>query len=134
MKYKSITTLAAVHAALNLDETTSLPNTSGMPEDEAKDCINSILYKRMVRAINQDDDGKDWEPNYHTGETGVQPYHVVSASEERPGGFAFSRSSCVFWLSDACVGSRHCFRDMARYHHALKHFPQLFLETQLILK
>src|SRR5262245_48682920 len=117
MKYKTITTLAAIHAALKLDEKTSLPDTSMMPEVEAKDTINSILYKRMVRAINQDDDGNDWEPNYHTGETGVQPYHSVKASKDHPGGFAFSRSLCGNWDSHTSVGSRHCFRDSTRYRH-----------------
>ncbi len=133
MKYKEITTIEAVHAALKLDMK-CLADVSMLPADEAKDTINSILYKRMIKAINLDDDGSVYEPNWNDGSRKIQGWHEIQASDEQPGGFAFSLSSCADWRSNTAVGSRLLFRDTPRYWHALEHFKPLFIADTLILK
>jgi len=133
MNYTEITTIEAVHAAIKTD-INCLPDVSMLPTDEAKDTINSILFKRMIKAINMNDDGTFWKPNWFDGSKKIQPWHEIEASAEQPGGFAFSCSHYVGWSTSAFVGSRLCFRDVERYRHALKYFKQLFLADTLILE
>lgn len=133
MNFKEITTWDLVHKKLGIDPN-NLPDVSKLPADEAQDTINSLLHKRMVKAINMDDDGKAWEPDYRGEEDHIEPWLGVEASDEKPGGFAFGVARYGRWGTITGCGSRLCFRDTERYEHALEHFGDSFLKTYLILK
>lgn len=134
MKYTEITDQNLVCAQLKIDAK-CLPNTDGLPPEEAKDVINSLNFKRMIRAINSDEDGTIWEPNwYDKTQRKYQAWVEIEASADKPGGFAFSPSCYGRWNTVTDVGSRLCFRDPDRFRHALKYFENLFLEDYLILR
>jgi hypothetical protein len=133
MNFKEITSNELVHKQLGLD-INLLPDVSKLPADEAQDTINSLLHKRMIKAINMDDDGTPWEPNYNDGSDHIEPWFGVESSDEKPGGFAFVVSLYAYWNTRTHCGSRLCFRDTERYEHALEHFRDSFLKTYLILK
>lgn len=134
MNYTEITSMELVHSKLGLSADQKLPDVSEMDPAEAKDTTNSIMMKRMVKALNMDDDGTVWEPDYTDGSSKFYPWFDVDASKDKPGGFGFSYSYYGRWTADTSVGSRLCFKDLARLEHAKKYFEQLYVETLLILK
>jgi hypothetical protein len=133
MNFKDIKDYNGVCAALGLDPQ-QLPVVNHLAEDEAKDVINDFMYKRMVRAINLQEDGMVWEPNYYNRELKIEPWLEVACDEQRPGGFGFSNSSSDDWRTGTDAGARRCFKDVPRFRHAFETFPDLFLHQYLIVK
>lgn len=131
MHYTEIKDYPTICAAIG-EDVNVLPGIFGLSEREAKHTIKHFKFNRMVRAMNLNEDGTIWEPNWSTRQEKIQPWFEIKADKERPGGFAFSDSCCDFWDSIADVGSRHCFQDYERYRHALKHFEDMFLDEYLI--
>ena len=89
----------------------------------------------IVEAINTDETGKVWEPNWNdSNEIKYTSYHLVEASDDQPGGFAFSRSRYVTWYTLTSAGARLCFDTREKVAHYQKYFEPIILRQQLILK
>jgi len=136
MSYEKITTIEEAYA-INKQDMSCLPDVSMLPADEAQDTINSLNLKRVIRALNTDQEtGEVWKPNYHKRplESKYFAWGEVQASEEQPGGFAFSYSYYDYWVTIASVGSRLCLKDSGRVMHLHKHFGDLLVKCHLIIE
>lgn len=131
MNFKDIKDYVGICAAIKEDPAV-FPIVDHLPEIEAKDVVNSFIYKRMVRAMNVQPDGSIWEPNYYTKETKIEPWLEVEADAERAGGFGFSSSDLDFWIT--LTGARRCFQSVERFRYAFKTFPEMFKHEYLIIK
>lgn len=133
MNFKDIKNYAGICAAIKEDPAV-FPIVDHLPEIEAKDVVNSFMYKRMVRAMNVQPDGSIWEPDYHIKDRKIEPWLEVEADAEHPGGFGFSRSDDVTWLADTYAGAHRCFQSVERFRHAFETFPEMFKHEYLIIK
>lgn len=135
MEYTEITDYKT--ACQNIGEDPdNLPDVSKLSEEEGKDVINTVMLKRVIRALNKDPKtGKIWEPNWNDhGEYKYSPWLEVEASADKPGGFGFSRSLYVLWSSYSYAGSRLCLSSSDKVLHLIKHFKDLLIATYLILR
>ena len=91
-------------------------------------------YKLAVitEAINTDENGKVWQPNWSDGNRKYSLWFEVDADEEHPAGVGFSHTYYVDWDADAAVSSRLCFDTSEKVYHIEKYFEELHLDQQLI--
>ncbi len=135
MSYKKIKTYEDA-CKVNKQDPKQLPDVTGLPEHEAKDVITTLMLKRVIRALNTNQKtGKVWEPNWNDrDEVKYSPWVEVKASEDKPGGFGFSRSGYVTWYTLTIAGSRLCLDSSDKVYHLFKHFNELMVEYYLIVK
>lgn len=135
MNFKDIKDYPGICAAIKADPE-AFPMVSHLTEAEGNDVVNDFMYKRMVRAMNIQEDGSIWEPNYYTQELKIEPWLEVACDEQRPGGFGFSLSGYDYWLTltNTAAGARRCFQSAERFRHAFETFPDLFLHQYLIIR
>lgn len=135
MNYKNIKTYEDA-CKVNKQDPNQLPDVSMLSADEAKDVITTLKVKRIVRALNTDQEtGKVWEPNWNDrSQYKYSPWVEVEASSEKPGGFGFSVSYFVLWLTDASAGSRLCMDESAKVMHLHEYFKDLLIEYYLIIR
>lgn len=132
--YKKITTFEAACEVAKVDPN-HLPVVSMLPEKYQAWLIANYKLAIITQAINTDENGKVWEPNYNdTDQWKYFPYFWVKASEEKPAGFAFSDSGYVNAYTYADLGSRLCFDTSEKVQHVQKHFEELYLDLLLIRK
>ena len=134
MKYKTIKTFedACVLKGYNPE---TLPNVSMLPEKFQKWITNTYKLGVITEAINTDENGKVWEPNYNDhSEYKYFPWFEVDADEENPAGVGFSYSFYDYWRTHTRVGSRLCFDSRDKVNHVQEHFEELYKEYLLILK
>lgn len=133
MNWKKITTWEKACEVRGYDPN-NLPNVSGLSEKFQKWLIANYKLAVIAEAINTDENGNVWEPDFTNGNWKYFPWFEVKASEEKPGGFAFSYSYFGHWYACTSVGSRLCFDSSDKVYHVEKYFEELYLEQQLILK
>lgn len=120
---------------VNKQDPNNLPNVSDLSGDEAKDVINDFKLKRIIRALNTDQEtGRVWKPNWNDGSTKYFPWFEVDASDEKPGGFGFSETDYDNWITDASVGSRLALESSEKVYHLQEHFRELLIECYLIVE
>lgn len=135
MTYKDITSYELA-CQINKQDPNNLPDVSKLDPAEGEDVINSLKLKRIIRALNTDQEtGKVWEPNWSDkNQRKYTPWVEVKASAEQPGGFAFSYSYFDYWCAFACSGSRLCLESSDRVMHLYEHFNDLMVKCYLIIK
>ncbi len=130
--YKKITTFEAACEVAKVNPL-HLPEVSMIPEKFQKWILANYKLAIITQAINTDEKGKVWEPNYNdSNQWKYYPYFWVEASEEKPSGFAFSHSLYDYGVTNASLGSRLCFDNSAKVDHIQEHFEELFLDLLLI--
>jgi len=98
---------------------------------------DELAYKKLkvcARAWNTDEETKKvWEPNWNnSNEYKYFPWMWVKASDEKPAGFGFSLTDCVYDLTDSGVGSRLCFQTSTEAIEFGKTFADLYKDFWLI--
>lgn len=104
------------------------PIVDHLPEVDRVHTTNR--YDRLVitEAINLNEDGTVWLPDYTDGIAKIDPWFEIKATKEKPHGIGFSDSGYVDWLSHSDAGARLCFRDTPRWRFAINTFPDVFKE------
>jgi hypothetical protein len=111
----------------------SLPDVSLLPEKHQKALISHYQLIIITQALNFQDAGKEWEPNWNNwNQLKYYAWFEVKASEEKPSGFGFSGSYCTRTSTYAGVGSRLCFKTRELAQYAAKTFIQLYQDYFLI--
>lgn len=119
-------------ACARIGHNPALPDFSFWPErhrDYAQADYQSVF---IVEAINTNDDGKLWVPNYTDGSTKFYVYQEVKADSERPGGFGFLGAYFDGWHASASAGSRLAFETSEKAEHFIKYFEDLRIRRYLI--
>lgn len=132
--YKQITTFEAACEVAKVNPSV-LPDVSQLPEKYQKWLIAGYKLAIITQAINTDETGKVWEPDYNnSNQFKYYPWFRVEASEDKPSGFGFSSSYFGYGLTHTNLGSRLCFDTTEKVDHVQEHFEDLYLEYLLILK
>lgn len=118
---------------VNKQDPNQKPIVDHLDKEEASDVINNFELKRIVRAVNKNDDGTDWKFNYRDGSDKFTMYFGVKTTEAKPSGVGFSYSYCDDWRSYTYCGSRLEFRDYDRMKHVQDNFQPLLEKVYLIL-
>lgn len=133
-KYKKINSVQKAIVACGLTAKTALPDVSHMPEERADYVLAHAELMCVVEAINLNEDGTKWLPNFSRNEAHYEPWHRVDTKNGTiPSGVGFSTSSYDDWRSSSNVGARQIFRDSDRCYFAMKTFSYLYVRTKLIL-
>lgn len=131
MNYENIKTWEDACKVRNIDPT-KLPDVSMIPVNLQKYIIAQYKLAVITEAINTDDNGKVWKPNWNDGKHKYFPWFEVEADDEHPAGVGFSNSDCDGWRASTYVGSRLCFDTSKKVYHIEKYFQELHLDQQLI--
>ncbi len=129
MKFNEITTYEAV-CAVNKQDPNLLPDVSMLSPAEAKSVINSLKLERVIKAINTQEDGTVWEPDWSNRS---QPKYFMWF-EVNTSGAGFDYSGYGRWRTDTYGGSRLCLESAEKVKHVQKHFEALLIECYLIIK
>lgn len=134
MSYKKITSYE-IACEVNKQDPKQLPDVSNLPKDEADDVINSLMLKRIVKALNTDQEtGKVWKPDYFNHNDKYCAWPEIKASKAKPGGFGFSRSYFDCTYTHTHVGSRLSLESSEKVMHLYEHFEELLIKCLLILE
>lgn len=118
---------------VNKQDPNQKPIIDHLDKEEAADVINNFELKRIVRAVNKNEDGTDWKPNYRDGSDKYTMYFGVKTTEDKPSGVGFSHSDYAHWYTCTICGSRLEFRDYDRMKHVQNNFQPLLEKVYLIL-
>lgn len=119
---------------VNKQDPNQKPIVDHLDKEEAADVINNFELKRIVRAVNKNDDGTDWKVNYRDGSDKYTMVFGVKITEDKPSGVGFSFSGYGYWRTITCCGSRLEFRDYDRMKHVQNNFQPLLEKVYLILE
>lgn len=134
MEFTKIKTVEDAFAATGRDFSKQ-PDFSMLTPEEARHYLNNFHLKVVVEAINLNEDGTKWLPDYREGsDYKYNPYFWIDANDEQPGGFGFSGSGCVLWYTHSAAGSRLCFKSKDRWKYCVEQFKSLWVEEFIILK
>lgn len=131
MDYENIKTWEDACKVRNIDPT-KLPELSMIPVNLQKYIMAQYKLAVITEAINTDENGKVWQPNWSDGSRKYFPWFEVQADEEHPAGVGFSNASFGLWRTVTFVGSRLCFDKPEKVYHIEKYFEDLHLDQQLI--
>lgn len=118
---------------VNKQDPNQKPIVDHLDKQEADDVINNFELKRIVRAVNKNDDGTDFKPNYRDGSDKYTMYFGVKTTEDKPSGVGFSHSDYDDWGTGTDCGSRLEFRSYDRMKHVQENFQPLLEKVYLIL-
>jgi hypothetical protein len=130
--FKEITSYEAACVAIKEDPN-NLPIVSHLSKEEGEDIINNTMLKRIVKAVNLNDDGSVYKANYVDGSTKYEMGFGISATKAKPSGVGFSCSFYDDWGSVTRCGSRLAFRSLDRLQHVQEHFKPLREKVYLFL-
>lgn len=112
---------------------TQLPEVSMIPKKFQDWIINTYKMGIITEAINTDENGKVWIPNWNdSNEYKYFPWFEIKATKAKPSGVGFSRSNYGDWRTGTDVGSRLCFDSSSKVNHVQKYFEDIFIEMFLI--
>jgi hypothetical protein len=130
--FKEIISYEVACAAIKEDPN-NLPIVSHLSKEEGEDIINNTILKRIVKAVNLNDDGSVYKANYVDGSTKYEMGFGINATKDKPSGVGLSGSGFVYWRSFTVCGSRLAFRSLDRLKHVQEHFQPLLEKVFLIL-
>jgi len=132
MNYEKITTWKEA-CKIHGNDPTALPIVNHLPVKFQNWLISSFKLGIITEAINTDENGKIWIPDYsNTNQRKYFPWFEVKSTKDKPSGFGFSRSDFGDWRTLTHIGSRLCFDTSDKVYHIEKHFEQLFIDFHLI--
>jgi hypothetical protein len=127
-----IMSVAAAFKARKLDIKEKISIT-GIPKSFHKWLITAYWLAVFVEAINTDENGKVWRPDYNNpNEVKYEIWWKVKADKKRPSGFGLSFGVVDDWLTLSLVPARLCFRTRPLAEFAGKLIPDVFTDFQLI--
>lgn len=104
-----------------------LPDVSMIEPGMQKYMIAAYKLPIVFEAINTDENGKIYRPNYYDGSWKYFSYHQPKKS-----GGGFSLSYYDDWSSDSRVGSRLETNSADKIYHINEHFEDLWIDFKLI--
>ncbi|MDQ6477829.1 hypothetical protein [Dyadobacter sp. LHD-138] len=120
--YESIQSLEDAYKATKFDPTIDLfQNPSTDRQIAANSFTNATV---LTEAINQNDDGSKWIPDFDTYEDKYEIWWRMRSEAAGGPGFSYHDFSCGY--SRSCVGARLVFRSRARAKYAATTFPHIF--------
>ena len=132
MNYQNIKTWEDACKVHNVDPT-KLPDVSMLPAKFQNWIINTYKMGIITEAINTDEKGKIWIPNWNdSNQVKYFPWFEIKATKSKPSGVGFSDSRYGHWHTDATVSSRLCFSTREKVYHVQEHFKDIFIEMFLI--
>ena len=134
MNYKEIKTWKDACKVHGINPT-ELPIVTNLPKKFQKWIIATYKMGVIVEAINTNEKGKVWIPNWNdSNQSKYTAWFQIKATKSEISGVGFSSSFYVYWYSDSCVGSRLCFENRDQVSHVQKYFEDIFIEMLLIQK
>lgn len=134
MDYTKIKTWAVACKVHGYDPK-ALPEVKHLPKQFREWIINTYMMGVIVEAVNTDEKGKVWLPDYNNhNQYKYEAFFGIKATKAKPSGVGFSGSGYGHWNAGSRVGSRLCFESREKLQHVQKHFEKVFKKMYIIEK
>lgn len=132
MNYKKLTTWAKI-CKVHGHNPKALPIVDHLPEKFQNWLINTYKMGIITEAINTDENGVIWLPNYNdSNQRKYEALFWIKATKDKPSGVGFSVSTYANWHTGTFCGSRLVFESLDKLKHAQKYFENEFIEIHII--
>ncbi len=131
---KKFSTFNAICKAEKIDFEKMTAAFKNLPKEYKDYMINHLALVMIIKALNKQAAGKDWEPKYDGSETRYEVWCYAETDAKHPSGFGLSFYVLVLSYSCTVAGARFAFFDRETALHAIKKFKPYFIKDRLIIK